>query len=367
MIYDKVVLSEEQLEIVQAPENQIAVIGPPGTGKTRVLTERVKYLLEQGVPQNRIVAITFTNFAANEMRSRLPKCDNMFIGTMHSYAAKQLTLNGYSSEALRFINAGDFNNLIRFALTHDIIFPEIDYLFVDEVQDLCDFEFEFIGKLNGKNIFYGGDADQCIYQFKGAKPNLFNDYCRMKNTKLYILTHNFRCGQNIIDFSKYFMKDIKDRIDIPVIGNLVEKGWVQRTDFLSALNELCGSNSFGNWFILTRTNAELEKIAEELTNIGIPFSSFKQGDFTNDQIKQFLKNDEVKLLTIHSAKGLEADNVIVVGARNWGDNKEEKCIEYVAATRARKLLFWCPTVCPPRIRKNENSEYIRRMATRNWN
>ena len=133
------------------------------------------------------------------------------------------------------------------------------------------------------------------------------------------------------------------------------------------MNELCCSNAFGNWFILTRTNAELEKIAEELTNIGVPFSSFKQGDFTNEQIKQFLKNDEVKLLTIHSAKGLEADNVIVVGARNWGDNREEKCIEYVAATRARKLLFWCPTVCAPKRKKNENSGYVKRMATRNWN
>ena len=41
-----------------------------------------------------------------------------------------------------------------------------------------------------------------------------------------------------------------------------------------------------------------------------------------EEIEKFLRNDEVKLLTIHSAKGLEADNVIVIGCRNW--SSEEK-------------------------------------------
>ena len=54
-----------------------------------------------------------------------------------------------------------------------------------------------------------------------------------------------------------------------------------------------------------------------------------------------MKENTVKVLTIHTSKGLEADNVIVIGAKFY--NTEEKCISYVAATRARNLLVWTRT------------------------
>ena len=47
---------------------------------------------------------------------------------------------------------------------------------------------------------------------------------------------------------------------------------------------------------------------------------------------------EINWVTIHTAKGLEADNVVVIGARYR--DIEEKCVNYVAATRARNLLVW---------------------------
>ena len=51
-----------------------------------------------------------------------------------------------------------------------------------------------------------------------------------------------------------------------------------------------------------------------------------------------MNENTVKVLTIHTAKGLEAKNVVVIGAR-WND-VEERCINYVAATRAKELLVW---------------------------
>ena len=51
-----------------------------------------------------------------------------------------------------------------------------------------------------------------------------------------------------------------------------------------------------------------------------------------------MNEDTVKVLTIHSAKGLEAKNVAVIGAKFY--TEEEKCISYVAATRARDNLYW---------------------------
>ena len=58
----------------------------------------------------------------------------------------------------------------------------------------------------------------------------------------------------------------------------------------------------------------------------------------NAEMAVTLNNNTVKVMTIHASKGLEAKNVIVVGAKFYSD--EEKRISYVAATRAKHNLVW---------------------------
>ena len=64
-------LNEEQKKIVEAKEDKIVVLSVPASGKTTVLTERVKYLIEQGADPSKTVVITFTNAAAEEMKKRI--------------------------------------------------------------------------------------------------------------------------------------------------------------------------------------------------------------------------------------------------------------------------------------------------------
>ena len=54
-------LNKEQLKAVTTTANKVVVIAAPAVGKTRVLTERIKWLLDNGVDPYKIVAITFTN------------------------------------------------------------------------------------------------------------------------------------------------------------------------------------------------------------------------------------------------------------------------------------------------------------------
>ena len=61
-------LSEIQNNIVHSRSSDIVVVAGAGSGKTRVLTERIKWLLEEGADPSNLVAITFTNMAADEMR-----------------------------------------------------------------------------------------------------------------------------------------------------------------------------------------------------------------------------------------------------------------------------------------------------------
>src|SRR4026209_327531 len=82
-------LNEQQFAAVTAPPGPALVIAGAGSGKTRTLTYRVAYLLEQGIPPDRILLLTFTNKAAKEMMRRVAdllgqELTTLWGGTFHS-------------------------------------------------------------------------------------------------------------------------------------------------------------------------------------------------------------------------------------------------------------------------------------------
>ncbi|MBR2498341.1 MAG: UvrD-helicase domain-containing protein [Clostridia bacterium] len=88
-------LNEEQIKPVLDTEGAVLVIAGAGSGKTRVLTTRIAYLImEKNVPAHQIMAITFTNKAAGEMKERLEKIvgdiNDMWVSTIHSMCVRIL-------------------------------------------------------------------------------------------------------------------------------------------------------------------------------------------------------------------------------------------------------------------------------------
>lgn len=93
-------LNDAQRAAVTHPHGPLLVIAGPGSGKTRVITHRIGWLIEQGTPPWRILAVTFTNRAAREMRSRLEAligtddADRVWLGTFHRICVRMLRSHG---------------------------------------------------------------------------------------------------------------------------------------------------------------------------------------------------------------------------------------------------------------------------------
>ena len=412
-------LDKNQQEIVDSNEPRIIVEAGAGSGKTRVLIERVKKLLKDGVEPSNMVCITFTNMAAEEMKERLvgvPGIGDCFIGTIHSFAnkifknsnieyklfneeiqdqfmsvlialyGKFLTMPVYikykdyakkvdmglmeEEDIERFIdpnalyeikvflkNYRDKNypeNMNILCKRHNVItfdellerttkyFKEIDgkveYLFVDEFQDIGPLEKKFFQALNADNYFYVGDEKQALYAFKGGNVNFFLNLIKSPKWKTYYLKNNYRCGQAILELATRVIVQADDVISYESIcksgkvGNTIVDSKYKIDNYLKSIT------NYKDWFVLVRTNKDLVKLEAKMREFEIPYVSFRKGEMTLDQMRNCMAEDKVKLLTIHTSKGLESPNVLLWGnfpirQKPYLRNNDELKVLYVGITR----------------------------------
>lgn len=112
-------LNPPQQQAVCHTHGPLLVLAGPGSGKTKVITHRIAYLIEQGIPSEQILAVTFTNKAAEEMLQRVKKLEPQcltWISTFHKFCARMLfryaKLIGYQSN-FSIYDADDQRNALK--------------------------------------------------------------------------------------------------------------------------------------------------------------------------------------------------------------------------------------------------------------
>lgn len=416
-------LSAIQEEIVNSDAKKIIVDAGSGSGKTRTLTERVIKLLNDGANPKSIVVITFTNMAADELKSRLDGIkgsDDCFIGTIHSYANKllrstklqydimteehelefmKILISKYAKSCtvddyLKFVKYRDMANRglmnkddIAFKLSNYSAYNEIliligdvysqdqyetvktlaklnnvigfddliklstkyfdenktnlKYLFVDEFQDIGYSVFKFLLKLNAENYFVIGDDYQSIYQFNGGDVGIFLSLMNDPEWKTYYLTENYRTCKRIMDYANRVIKRASDIIvkDVKCMredaGDFKISSKYMFDDFISGLHDT------DNWFILVRSNKELIEVDKKLSAKNIKHRCIRQSQYSAKKLQEIMQESSIKVMTVHSSKGLECENVALYGKFPVsGDAKSEEIkVYYVGITRARTRCY----------------------------
>lgn len=255
-------LNADQKAAAVATDEVAVVIAGAGTGKTRTLISRVERLIGNDVPPDRILVVTFTNFAADEMISRMEvRGSRPFIGTLHAWAAtvvaaapdvvarcdgfsvydehdrtdvvrlaaedhnvrgaatsrpdvllrNQRTFNAYA-DRMRAANALDYDDLLDMAIRvleeapshHDALarFRRIEHVLVDEAQDLSAQQWDLLQTLPGvKHLWVVGDPRQAIYRWRGARPDLLRDLAEDPHATVYNIADNYRSSQRIVELA----------------------------------------------------------------------------------------------------------------------------------------------------------------------
>ena len=246
---------------------------------------------------------------------------------------------------LKASNSYDFDDLIIEATEILDKYYRYKYIIVDEFQDTSTIRFNLVNKLriiNNANIFVVGDDYQSIYHFSGCNINLFLDFPKLvPNSKVLKLKYTYRNSQELIDIAAKFIMKNKKQITKDLISN---KHMEKPIEFVYYINP----------------KKAFKKLYEKVKNINSDVLVLGRN---NKDIYEFCSDiKDINYLTVHSSKGLEAENVILINMidRIYGfpnqiqNNKlleelhpsdkeilfaEERRLFYVALTRTKNKVF----------------------------
>jgi NADH/NAD ratio-sensing transcriptional regulator Rex len=355
----------EQQQIIELTTGKHFLQAPAGSGKTAILTERVKLAIDN-YDERQIICLSPSKAMAIELQLQIKKVigtQQPFIGTIHSFCLKIIKdSTSIIEDDKRKTNLQDFidnfknNDSSKFDKVLSLGLEEIsnqkitiDFIQIDEAQDLSEIQWQIIHQLCHENthlLVVGDDPKQSIYGFRNADNRLL-----VENTKNYtvhklIQNNNYNnYNQNIIKLLNGYQKQhwpqtaVIQTTDIQAENNTTSL--VKYTNFDEELNnnvakikQIIASNDT-NIAILLKRNEDCEKYYQQLQTAGIkcyyPNSTEENPEY------------DVIVSTIHYAKSLKFDTVFIPQATRknyWRTSGgEDLQLLYVALSRATTNLI----------------------------
>ena len=437
-------LNPQQREAVEYTDGPSLVIAGAGSGKTRVLTYKIVYLLNHGYEPYRILALTFTNKAAREMKERIKgmlgeqTASKLMMGTFHSIFLSILRRHvdkiGYKNgftiydtadsksllkmiikdfgldekiykpasilsnisnsknrlilpeqylldndlmeydkrckrpltgriyeayvERCRIANAMDFDDILVYMniLLRDN--PDVlrhyqeffRFILVDEYQDTNFAQHLIVSQLAGdkRRICVVGDDAQSIYSFRGAEiKNILNLENKLPGLKIFKLERNYRSTQNIIDAAgslidknTYQMKknvysenDKGEKIEVVSAYSDLEEAFLVAN--LINKSKLSNHDTYDDYAILYRTNAQSRALEESLRKRSIPYRIF--GSLSFYQRKEVKDAIAYFRLAVNPDDDESLRRIINYPARGIGDTTMKKLTD---GAISRSMSIW---------------------------
>jgi hypothetical protein len=393
--------TEEQQQILSCRQGSFRVLAAAGSGKTTTMALFVKKEMDNKVQEQEICFITFTRFAAKQIRDKVAKIlgrrAQLLYGTFHATMFKLGIQAGVIAHKEKGLYDSCMEEGVKRFLTHmrqrnthlTQILKRFKILIVDEFQDLDESQFEFVQLFKqiqpALRVIAIGDLAQNIYRFRGTS----NEFLRTKlyevdpDLTTFQLTTNFRSTPAILHFvNTLFNTEIKDGHILPMSAPKTKAYGPKPQYYEYAKNPGKGLGEFEDLVVTTiiplivkakETSKSVALIFPMLKCVSyqyitaLLFERSKSLGFTPD-FHQITKEDEtcatieftydsssemapVQKSTIHSSKGLEWDIVAIINITdsmyNLRDGEEDSeafiaektNLLYVGLTRAAEELY----------------------------
>ena len=392
-------LNDEQMKVIESKNRFLFLLAGAGSGKTRVIVEKIKKLIEESVLPQDILAITFTKKAAKEMIERVNH-EDVDIHTFHRFCLIQLKAHStytykiideanlpftkddllkitrYKNSIYRTTKPKVYEKYQMYLTNHhmkdfdDLLLDFIEliinkscvktykHIFIDEFQDTNLLQYEVLKHLikHDTHVLAVGDPDQSIYQFRGAHAKIITSFVNDYQALIFTLTKNYRSSKEIIEISNQLIKknNRKYKKQLEPINYSIKTPNVFEFD-----NETCEAIHIIKLIkSLTQNKIKHQEIAILYRNHSRAYEMKYQMDmidFPYVKENQFVYHQGVHLMTIHQAKGLEFDVVFIVGLEHkvlpsthhhtQSEQDEERRLMFVAMTRAKKYLYLSYVKC----------------------
>jgi DNA helicase-2/ATP-dependent DNA helicase PcrA len=388
-------LNDEQKKVVYTNDDFLFLLAGAGSGKTRVIVERIKYLIMIGILPEEILAITFTKKASIEMKERIHN-PNVHIHTFHSFAYQilkndlmidfemidekkldyfkddllQITIYKNSlyktikpkvydryQKTLKENHLKDFDDLLLELYKHlqkKYHNYQYKYIFIDEFQDTNNLEYALLKELISTNskVIAVGDPNQSIYGFRGASNLIINQFMKDYHAKLYTLNTNYRSSNLIVSHANRLIKQNNQRYINYLNTTNCTHGEVKNIHFYTEKEESFFIINLIKKFLKLKIKFEEIAILYRLNYRVYELKNALHLEGINHQIHDDVIDDNkdgIHLMTIHKSKGLEFYVVIIIGLEDgilpsqkintYHELEEERRLLYVAMTRAKQFLY----------------------------